>query len=187
MLIRSTSRYYASPGNRVDSFWLCCSLLRLLHHRGDSEARALHLREVTVVLDLLGLGETDVRAALADLPDAEPLRHALRRARPLADDSSGSPLWALFEHTMTFALAWSDHLEGHPVLRGGARRARQSGEDDVLSLADDIVAHAEHGAALGERLSRLMVGRWGGDPERTVSVAEVMAVDPGLAHGCLWF
>jgi len=187
MLTRTTSRYYGQPTSRVDAFWLCCTLLRLLHRRGQSDTQRLDAREATVLLRMFELGNTDVANALAELPDVDLLRQALNTAATVPGDPDGGSLWPLFERVMAFALAWDNHLEGHPVLMGAARRVRGSGQHGLLDLADDVVAHAKQGAALGERLAQLMVERWGGDPTVAVTLAEVMAAAPELADGCLFF
>lgn len=187
MLIRTTSRYYAQPATRVDAYWLCCTLLRVLHRRGQPEARQLYACEAMAVLRMFGLGQTDVAHALGELPDVAPLQAALNAILIVPDDSFSGSLWPLFERVMAFALAWDDHLEGHPVLSGAAREVRRSGKQDLLDLADGIVVHAEQGAALGEQLAQLLVERWGADPVASVTLAEVIVAEPDLAVGCLYF
>ena len=187
MLIRTTSRYYAEPATRVDAYWLCCTLLRVLHLRGQPDACQLYACEATAVLQMFGIGQTDVANALGKLPDVAPLQTALNAIRTVPGDSDAGSLWPLFERVMAFALAWDDHLEGHPVLLGATREVRRSGHEKLLDLADGIVVHAEQGAALGERVAQLMVERWGGDPAVSVSLAEVIKAEPRLADGCLYF
>jgi len=184
---RLPCRHYAEPSAVVDAYWLCTAVLRAGSVPCREQKRRDARREAAAILQCLGMGETRLAEAWSDLAVASrKLRVAPLRGHDGASALLLKSLWPTFRHLLALPLSWDNLLEGSPVLRTSRRKGVPNRAE--FQAAVEVTIEASWAAeSAAQALSPILVGAWGGKPGRTCTLAEVIAADPSLARGCLYF